>query len=274
MNTRKILRLAVAALLLLVFLFSGWQVFSTLSEYKRGKESYAELTQEYVSEKLPEPQEHNTALKAVSAEPVETEPKETAPISVDFDALLKEYPDVVGWLYGPDTVINYPLLQGEDNQFYLRHLPNGVWDGHGCLYMDYRCAPDFSSWNSIIYGHDMQNGSMFGTLDGYYEQAYYEEHPYLYLLTPAMDYKILLISSYITPSTDEVTYSIPYSREERDTLVEKAIQDSSFKADVEVGDDDKLIAFSTCAYVYSGARHIVLGVLQELAPFAEGGGIE
>ncbi len=274
MNTRKILRLTAAALLLLVFLFSGWQVFSTLSEYKRGKESYAELTQEYVSEQSPAPQAHNTSVAAVSAEPIETEPKETAPISVDFDALLEEYPDVVGWIYCPDTVINYPVAQGKDNSYYLARLPDGTWNGSGCIFMDYRCARDISSRNSILYGHNMQNGSMFAILQKYKDQAFYEEHPVWYFLTPAQDYKIVLIGGYTTPGDDEITYSTPNSREERDVLIEKAEQQTTFHAETEISDDGRLITLSTCAYEYNGARYVLVGVLRELAPATERGGTE
>ena len=72
---------------------------------------------------------------------------------VDFDALAAINPHVVGWLYGEDTSIHYPVVQGEDNDYYLSHLFDGTTNPNGCLFLDCRGASDFSDNNSIIYGH-------------------------------------------------------------------------------------------------------------------------
>ncbi len=263
MDRKKLLRTLAAVLLLGVFLYSAVRSYTIIDSYRTVEKGYAQLSDTY-TQAAPAPTE--------APEPAATEPPERAPLTIDFDALQAEYPCMVAWLHAPGSQLNYPLAQGEDNQFYLRHLPNGVWDGHGCLYLDYRCQADFTSWNNIIYGHDMDNGSMFGTLELYYEQEYYDEHPYMYLLTPGQDYKIILLASYITSSTDELTYILPTSQEERDVLIEKAMAGSSFRTEERALDDEKLIALSTCAYDYSGARHVVLGALRPLAPYEEGGG--
>ncbi|MBQ6583391.1 MAG: class B sortase, partial [Mogibacterium sp.] len=80
---------------------------------------------------------------------------------VDFDELLKINPDVQGWLYQKDTVINYPVVQGQDNDEYLHTLVDGTWSGGGTLFVDYRNQSNFGDFNSIIYGHHMKDGSMF-----------------------------------------------------------------------------------------------------------------
>ncbi len=257
--------------LLLVFSFSGWQIYSTLSEYKQSEESYELLTQEYVSEKVPAIPANEDETEATGTEALEIEPKETAPIAVDFDALNAECSDVVGWIYCPDTVVNYPVARGEDNSYYLTRLPDGTWNSSGCIFMDYRCARDISSWNSILYGHNMQNGSMFAILQKYKNQEFYEEHPVWYFLTPEQDYKIVLIGGYTVPGSDKDTYGIPGSSEERDVLIERARQNSTFQTDVEISETDKLTTLSTCAYEYDGARYVLVGVLRELAPSLKGG---
>ncbi len=268
MNKGKILRPIAALLLLVVFLFSGWKVFCAMSEYRQSEESYEALTQAYTTRQP-------VQVTVPESEPAEaTEPVETAPITVDFDALFADCPDVVGWLYCPDTPINYPVVQAGDNDYYLRRLLDGTWNSSGSIFMDYRCAADFSDWNSIFYGHNMKNDAMFGTLQDYKKQEYYDAHPVLYLLTPAQDYKIELIGGYTTPGTAEDTYGLPDTQEGRDMLIAKAQQQSTFQTETEVNGDDRLITLSTCAYDYDLARYVLVGVLEELASFMEGGGTE
>ena len=267
----KGLRMVVLVLSLGLMVFAGWKIFSIQREYDRGESSYEALTQEYVSVKAPINPTDIGETEPTSTEMLDTEPKETAPITVDFDALNAECPDVVGWLYCPDTVINYPVAQGEDNSYYLTRLLDGTWNGSGCIFMDYRCARDISSWNSIIYGHNMKNGSMFTILQKYKNQAFYEEHPVWYFLTPEQDYKIVLIGGYTVPGTDKDTYGIPNSPEERDVLIERAQQNSTFEAAADIGDEDRLITLSTCAYDYDLARYVLVGMLRELAPTLKGG---
>lgn len=119
---------------------------------------------------------------------------ETAPITVDFERLQEENKDIIAWLYCPDTEINYPVVQSKDNEYYLRRLLDGTWNIAGTLFMDYRNAADCSDLHTIIYGHNMKNNTMFGSLPKYSKQEYYEEHSVLYLLTPKQNYKVKLIA--------------------------------------------------------------------------------
>ena len=95
------------------------------------------------------------------------ETADIVPIQVDFDVLSKENQDVIGWLYCPDTSINYPVVQAADNEYYLHRLLDDSKNAAGTLFMDYRNSADLSDWNSVIYGHNMKNGSMFGSLPDY-----------------------------------------------------------------------------------------------------------
>ena len=100
--------------------------------------------------------------------------QETAPIIVDFEVLQTENKDIIAWLHCPDTKINYPVAQSEDNSYYLKHLYDGTANKVGCLFIDYENAEDFSDNNTIIYGHNMKNGSIFGTLDSYKKADYWK----------------------------------------------------------------------------------------------------
>ena len=242
----------------LLFLFACSQLVQTYREYEDGTSAYEELDDVYTTILPPstKPQmQENDKPQIV---------QETAPITVDFESLTAQYPDVVAWIYCPDTIIDYPIMQAKNNEKYLRTLPNGTWNIAGTLFMDYRNAKDFSDSNSIIYGHDMKNDSMFGTLPDYSSQKYYEANPHWYLLTPTADYKIELIAGYVTHSTSEA-YSIPGTQEEKEKLIQTAFSKSDFTADVEIAENENLITLSTCSYEYNNARYVLVGVLKELA---------
>ncbi len=260
MKAWKWIRRLLILLCLGIVLFSGAKLYEIYKVYDTGNDSYEDLTDRYVAaapQAMPEQTE--------GTEPTETlEPAETAPVSVDFDALLAENADVVGWLYCADTPINYPLVRSEDNDYYLYRLLDGTSNANGSIFMDYRNSPDFSDWNSIFYGHNMQSGAMFGTLQRYRQQTYFEKHPVMYLLTPQQDYKVVLISGYTTWDTASETYGFPETLEERNVLVENALDRSTFKAGVTVLDTDRLLTLSTCAYEFENARYVLVGVLRPL----------
>ncbi len=264
---KKAASIMLCLVLLGICLFSGWKVLTILWDYRQSEASYTTIADTYIKP-TPQPSEPENDLSAdaFTSGDVEMKPVETAPIAIDFAALLADCPDVVGWLYCPDTPINYPVVQAEDNNFYLRRLLDGTWNSSGSIFMDYRCPSDLSGWNTVVYGHNMKNDAMFGTLQDYKKQEYYDTHPVLYLLTPAQNYKIDLIGGYTTPGTAEDTYSIPNSQEELDVLIAKARQQSTFQTDTAVNDGDRLITLSTFDYDYNLARYVLVGVLRHLAP--------
>lgn len=189
--------------------------------------------------------------------------EETAPIAVDFDALWETNQDVVGWLYCEDTPINLPLVQAEDNSYYLHRLLDGTWNSAGTLFMDYRNAGDFSDKNTIIYGHNMKNKEMFGTLSNYRGQSYYEAHPIMWLLTPEESFQVALIAGYVAPYNAEI-YSFGLAEGDVSALVEKAIKQSTFQSGFQVSRADRYVTLSTCSYEYDNARYVLIGCLRPL----------
>jgi sortase B len=185
-------------------------------------------------------------------------------LDIDFDYLTNENEDIKAWIYCPDTVINYPVLQAQDNEFYLHRLTNKTYNSAGSLFIDCKNSPDFSDYLTIIYGHHMKNGSMFGGISNYKKQEYYDEHPKLYLATPELSYTVDLIAGFVTDAVSE-TYIIPENVDERDEFLSAAIKKSTFDADMEISDlseDDRLVMLSTCSYEYENARFVVIGVLK------------
>lgn len=278
MKNGKILRIILIIICLGVMVFSIWKLWGIISEYGESRKAYDDMAGKYVKvevveEKLKKPNwfggnkkdtsDDKNSVVENTEDTENVENTEPAMITVDFEALLKECSDVVGWIYSPGTPINYPIVQSEDNDYYLHKLMDGSYNKGGTLFIDYYNQPDFSDWNTFLYGHNMHDGSMFGTLDNYRKKGYYEEHPVMYLLTPEKNYVIELVAGCTIPAESTV-YTLLNTVEERDALVHELSRSSSFKADVELGENDKLIILSTCVYDYDNARYVVVGALKEM----------
>ncbi|MEE0955255.1 MAG: class B sortase [Eubacterium sp.] len=183
---------------------------------------------------------------------------------INFKALKEVNPDVIGWIYSPDTTINYPVVQGNDNAYYLKHLADGTENRNGCPFLDVQNRPDFTDDNSVIYGHHMQNGTMFAGISWYEDQSYYDEHPVMYLMTPSATYRIELFSGYIT-TMDSSAYMQTFGsiREHTDWLKEVSGR-SDFRANLVISAYNRVITLSTCAYRFENARYVLHGKLVEL----------
>lgn len=246
---------------LAVMLFSGFRIFTISAGYRRDRDAYDRTAQQFV-QTLDVPSSPSTeAPPEVSVPP--TEPPEYAPIAVDFDALMEVSSQAVGWIYCPDTGISYPIVQSDNNSDFLRAAPDGSYRYAGSIFLDYRCPPDFSGWNSILYGHNLMDESMFGTLERYRDQEYYEAHPTMYLLTPEADYRVDLIGGLELDARSEL-YRTDHTEESHRTFVEAVLAGSDFQASLEGLELTRTLTLSTCSYGYEDARYIVVGVLTPL----------
>lgn len=146
--------------LLLVFLAAAGKLFGAYLKYQKGDVSYEKL-QEYVQkpeeEESPEPEK-------------EKEEPQSRYLEIDFAGLKAVNPDVIAWIQILALDISYPVVQGKDNAYYLHHLFSGESNINGSIFVDCHNQPDFTDQNTIVYGHNMKNGSMFGTLDKYQDQ--------------------------------------------------------------------------------------------------------
>ena len=258
MNT--ILRVVLLIVLAGVLVFSGYQVFSVLKEYQQADTHYETVQQEFVEVVTTT----TTTVTNTEQQKEEAEDKSLAPIRVDFPGLLSRNEDVVGWLYCPDTVVNYPVVQADDNDAYLHADLSGGYLRSGTLFVECENDPQPMVQNNyIVYGHSMKNGSMFGVLLKYKKQSFYDEHPVWYYLTPDQDYRIELIAGTVvkthrdifTPILNDVAMA-------KELSVLKEL--STFKSEVSYGDEDAFITLSTCSYEFDNARYVVVGKLVPL----------
>ena len=255
----KVLLILLCFVFLGIFAISGYQLISTLNQYKQAENAYNDVNDRFVTEKQPVPTEKPAENQPPAPSP--TPDIEHSPISVNFETLLQENSDVRGWLYLPGTVLNYPLVQARDNDFYLERMWNGEWNPNGSLFLDYRCAPNFTNHNTIIYGHNMNDGSMLHCIREYVEQSYYDEHPYMFMNTPDGNYRVEIFSGYICDAESD-TYTIEfYDTPSYEAYLDKICRQSNFNCDITPSVTDRIITLSTCTYEYDTARYVLHGRL-------------
>ena len=171
----------------------------------------------------------------------------------------KEYDNVEGKKVGTLGDINYPVVKGVDNDFYLSHTFDGTANANGSIFMDANCETDLSAQhNTILYGHHMNDGSMFASITDYRQTGYLEAHPVLYYYTPNQNYLLEVFCCFVTgPDSDVYSFNFS-SNEEFERYLESWRSRSNFDTDVQVSGDDHIMTLSTCTYEYEDARYVVM----------------
>ncbi len=159
----------------------------------------------------------------------------------------------------PDTLINYPIMQSDDNNFYLHHSYDGSGLQSGSVFLDYRCENRFMNPINILYGHNMKNGSMFAGVLNFADSAYFDSHRYGWIATPETVYRIDFFSCAKADMNDELyDGSMPVSQ-----WIPHISDRSALFKDAEFSEDDRFISLSTCSYEFKNARTILTGKLVE-----------
>lgn len=180
---------------------------------------------------------------------------------VNFPALKKINPEAVAWLTAKGTKIDYPVVLGEDNSYYLRHLFTGRRNKLGAIFMDCRNHGDFSDKNTVLYGHNMKDGSMFASLTKYRRQSYYDRFPAMELDTPGGDFQIVLFAGIVVDgSRESVRFSFQDARDFQ-RYIDSLKKASSFKSHTAVAAGDRIITLCTCSYEFKNARYALFGKL-------------
>lgn len=241
---KQIIYIAVAVLLALLTVFSGWQMFAAAISEKKSADAYEELAQKVGGI----PMKAETAETGAAAETDKLQAAQTQypELSLDIEALVEMNGDFRGWLYFPALDISYPVVQGEDNDYYLKHSFEGEKTNAGCIIMDYGAAPDWSDRNTFVFGHNMRDGSMFGSFKKLLKDVWLcEENPYLYIYTAETVYTYEIFSYYKTKSNSDryMTFS---SDESYDEYVEWALVNSVFDSEADLSGRENIVSMSTC----------------------------
>lgn len=192
------------------------------------------------------------------------QPTGDGPNSITLGELMKLNKDVVGWIKIFDTHISYPVVQGKDNQEYLNKDVFGEFSFSGSIFLDYRNACDFTDSYSIIYGHHMEYGAMFGDVVEFKNDDYFQEHKTGALFLLDDTYKITLFACVETQEFDNKIYNpIVQGKDNLDTLL-KYIKDEAVQyRDISLNHDDKIIGLSTCAEAGTNERVVLFGRLDK-----------
>ena len=192
------------------------------------------------------------------------QPTGDGPNSITLGELMKLNKDVVGWITIFDTHISYPVVQGKDNQEYLNKDVFGEFSFSGSIFLDYRNACDFTDSYSIIYGHHMEYGAMFGDVVEFKNDDYFQEHKTGALFLLDDTYKITLFACVETQEFNNKIYNpIVQGKDNLDTLL-KYIKDEAVQyRDISLNHDDKIIGLSTCAEAGTNERVVLFGRLDK-----------
>lgn len=224
-----------------IFCYAAFNLYHIYTEYKKGTDEYNSISEMAVTERDPDQVEE---IDQSDEQPV-------APVSIDFDSLRSINEDVIGWIYMEALPeISYPVVQGEDNNFYLHQTYEKNYNFAGTIFIDYENKRDFSDCNTLVYGHNMKNGSMFGMLKKYRaDETLYNTSKYFWILTPEKDYRYEIIAAYTT-SVNSDTYTL-FKGPGKEFLEyeKKMFQNSEIRTDAtasEANVKDKIVTLSTC----------------------------
>ena len=183
----------------------------------------------------------------------------TQMLTAQVQQMNANYANAIGWIYVPDTHINYPVMQSEDNDFYLHHGVDGGYLYAGSIFLDYRCNADFSGVSNILYGHNMSNRSMFADVTNFTDRTYFDSHRYGWLTTENDVYCVCFFAVDVTENTGEI-YNTDSSWR---TVMSEAVNRAVIYDDIEIADTDRLVMLSTCTGANSSSRTVLVGKIME-----------
>ena len=177
-------------------------------------------------------------------------------VKVDFASLTAKYPDVVGYIYGPDTKIQYPIAyDSTTNDYYLNRDLDGNLNVNGSIFIEHLNESDFSDHNTILYGHHMKSGLMFAGLVKYKDPSYYNSHPYFYIYTPYQNYRLDLYAGFVCAHDDEV-FATALTQSQLQSMAAKSTFNSVIGTPT-----GNVVTLCTCSYEFNDARYVMVGEL-------------
>lgn len=270
-------RKALAALLAVICALCLGRTALQLVQYRQGDETYAQAEElaglpdlsdlpvvDFTggSGSVSSSASTDGAGEAPEEVPVWQDPYAQALKDMDFSALRQQNPDVLGWILIPGTRVSYPVVQGTDNSYYLDHTWRGGKNSVGAIFMECRNSSDLSDFNTIIYGHRMNNRSMFGTLSQYKSRSYWQAHPYVYLTDDSGTHRYEIFAAGEV-SVDSDVYRLGLrSDSSRQSFLDSCLSLSALNTGVTPHTYDKVLTLSTC----TGNGHATRWVVQAVCP--------
>ena len=264
---KKNVRKALRAVLLMVFVVSTALMVHQWLDNAGGEVAYndaMDIAMQVIEPEAPaQPQPTEIPVEATEPVtywvpvPVEGDPVMEEMAEINIAALREENEDVLGWIRIPDTRIDYPLLQGEDNDFYLKHTWQKQRNSVGSIFLEHLNRPDLTDFNTIVYGHNMRDKSMFGQLDNYSIEGFWETHPYVYIAIDSGVYRYEVFA-FLQAPVDSVTYSIRPQRDDtKQEFIDYSMEHTWIDTGVRPVITDRILTLSTCTGRDYSARNVV-----------------
>lgn len=242
----------------------GCLVYVGMYSYEdyRTKENYEQMAAMKEQTNLPKPDAPEDNAPVVNL----TDPNTEVPEILDeYKNLYNMNKKLIGWLKIDDTIIDYPVMQTSDNEYYLDHNINQEKDRNGALFLDKDCDVLKPSTNLIIYGHHMKSGRMFGNLDDYASESYYKKHSTIQFDTiyEKGTYEIMYVFRSKVYSEAEVVFKYYqfiecYSEQEFDSYMKEMAAMSLYDTGVTAQYGDRLLTLSTCDSSEENGRFVVV----------------
>ena len=247
----KIWNRILVLVLALIFLVSGGMILRYFITSRQAEHQYDQLARQvHQSEKDTETIKNGSSENKVLPQ---------------YQKLLKQNPDLVGWISIEGTTIDYPVVQTKDNERYLHRAFDGTESAHGCIFADASCSLVKPSDNIILYGHHMKDGSMFAALDQYKNESFLQEHPVICFDTLYRQgrYEVMavFVESVNTGGTSEFRYyefTEAENEKEFQDFVHGCIERSIYTTGVWAEPGDEILTLSTCEYTKNNGRMVVV----------------
>lgn len=253
MKKRKVIALVLLGLGLIC---GAVGIMKYMEEKNAGKE-YEEIKEEVSKEIKEEPADIQDA---------EEEPTSQIDVPVDFAALQQRNPDVYAWIQIPNTAVDYPILQSStDNAYYLNHTIDGEEKKEGAIFTENFNTKTFEDPNTVIYGHDMKNGSMFQSIHNYMDRNFFDTNRDITIYMPDQILHYKIFAAYLTDNKHLLMNYNFWNQEEYkqylDSIFSKRDMNAFVDTSMEVTNEDKIITLSTCYAGISTQRYLVQAVL-------------
>ncbi len=233
-----------------VFVYGTINLFGIWQEYRESETLYDGAQEEFLQSVA---DEHTLADAQLH-------------FAVDFDSLLAINDDIAGWVWMKDSKINYPILHSKkDNEEYLYTTYDGKTHKSGSIFMDYRNHTGYTDDNTVLYGHNMKNGSMFAILTKMTKQDVYDAHKEFYIMTPEGNQRYEIISVARIDALSDLYDRQFETTEEKQTWLNRIIKQSAVLAPFSASVEDTFVTLSTCVSGNdSRARVVAVGRLAEV----------
>ena len=265
MNKKKIIGIAITAVLCVTAAVSGIMFARQYHDSKTSEESFNALADLIVdvdpSTQDPLPDEESEAKEPAELTEEELLAQQTALAHEKYGALFEQNQDFIGWISIDGTNINYPVMQTPTNpDFYLKHGFDKTWSDWGVPYIEESCIMGISN-NIVIYGHHMKDGSMFGDLCNYTDEDFWREHPLIHFdtLSSIGDYEVVAVFKFNT-NKEQFKYNecVTLSEEEFADFMREVHARQLYDTGIDAEYGDQLITLSTCEYTYKNGRFVVV----------------